>query len=296
MKFNYTIICLLLIFALAIGSCKKNKISKIPNLYKILDPESFLDNDILNPLNKDNVIFKPKKIFRYNYTYLDKQKNKLKSVILFKDECLTDSTIQCFDWANIQLDNKIKESIYPIDYIDLYVYQTNGNNSLSEEQTIIKYSYHNKFKGKILTSEQTGVVEDSSTIFLHPPRAYSFVITEFNPFPRVVFPLQIGKEWEGQITIPSTFLKKVKMEHLIKDEYISFDSFYKVVDTININVPYSEEKVFCYRISCKNKGNLGKTSLIFDFSEKYGFVKFDYQNIDSTRLILELNEIKFTSK
>jgi hypothetical protein len=165
-----------------------------------------------------------------------------------------------------------------------------GYNSLSKEQTLIKYDYYNRKNGKIFFGEQTGIAEDSNRIFIHPPREYAFIITEFCPFPRVEYPLYIGKEWTGSIFIEESMMRRAKwLED--SNSTTSFESEYKVLDTLRLDTPF-EDDIFCYRIFAKNTGELGESSLEVYFNPRYGFIKMDYENIDSSRLSFEMVDVK----
>ena len=50
-------------------------------------------------------------------------------------------------------------------------------------------------------------------------------------------------------------------------------------------------KLECYVIESEAKSNLGSTKLISYFNETYGFLKLDYTNIDSTKIVIEINEV-----
>ena len=258
-----------------------------PNWYNLEDSPSFLDNDLVNKNNSDNIIYKPKKEFIFEFQYFDSAGVQLFPGIKFDEKCVEDHTVNCVKWVNY-FEYKSLKSNHIIDFYKMSVYDSNGHMSMADHQTIIKYEYFNKQFGKILFSNQTGLIEDSTQVFLHPPRGYSFSILELNPFPMIKLPPVIGKEWESEIYIPNKMLTKISNEFGRDD--MSLSTVYEIIEKRIVNSSFGEIQV--YQIDAKNTGNDFETYLTAYYSEEYGFVELDYINYDKSKLFIKLVSTK----
>ena len=260
------------------------------NLYNMPTPEMLKDIGDDNNLNLDNKVFLSKREFIYSYKFINSNKNKI-CVVFLDQKCIDENRKDCINWS---LHNSIKgipDWQYPIKNIRLYVFSKKSNTSLSNSQTLIKYEYYNEI-GQVFFGERTGVVEDSTRVFLHQPRQYVFAITELNPFPEIRFPLTIGKEWKSITTIPPLMLETIKYDALNKTDFISRNLTYKVVDKTKIKSKLG--KITCFKIEANAEGTLKKTSMIAYFNDKFGFVKIIFNNLDGSVIILNLDSVKNT--
>ena len=144
--------------------------------------------------------------------------------------------------------------------------------TINDGQKTIRWNYYDSDFNKI-DEAITGLIENDSVLWLHPPRAKFFKILEINPFPEVRFhemswssDLNVGdqwgnerwKTWKGNLKIHSKYDYE-KQTGIIKSE----------ADT-----------------------EIGTTKLISEFNPTKGFTKFDYTNIDGSRILLELIELR----
>jgi|GEM_PF-1513501 len=251
------------------------------------EPEFFLDNDAINTLNEDNIIYEPGATYVYNVAFFDKNGHRQFSYVKYNPACRSDRKISCNTWVLADSTDTPPQYGIRIDKIFLTVYHSKGHSSLSNSQTIIKYDYYNSKKGKILIGEITGVIEDSAMIFLHPPRQHSLIMTEFSPFPIVKIPLYIGKEWSGAIDIPENMVKKAFPD---ASASMYFSSNYKVTDSTSIDQPFARH-IPCHIITAHNTGNAGNSELQFHFNPEYGFIRMKYVNIDDTQIQFTLENM-----
>ena len=247
--------------------------------YKVNEPVENLDNDVPNPLSRDNKVFLPGRTFVYNYTYL--KNNQPQTCVVTVDQSGKGGLIP---WK-LSPQPQYNELNHPVEQIKLRVCKTKAHTSLANEQTIIKYEYWNK-KGRILIPLPTGVVEDSSKIFLHPPRGYAFLMTEFNPFPIIKFPLKLGKTWKNENHIPPSMV-----EELIKINEVAVRTIqYKIDSKIILKTALGD--LVCYKVIASSKGEINEhpkeSKLQAFFNEEYGFVKLNYTNIDGSLLTFDL--------
>lgn len=220
----------------------------------------------LNLLNVDNKIFKSNRVFTYAYEI--ERNKKSHEYGIAKSDNISDSVDVYIDSIRKLFGRK---NVNYIDSLSLRVISTNGNTSLSESQTLIKYDY---FSGEeiLIADEVTGIVEDSSRIFLHPPRMYYFENLELCPFPQVYFPIVLGREWSGKLNIPENWFSYLPIR-----QALSVKCNYIVKEKKNINVLGNLEE--CYEIVGNGEIKaMNSSSAIFYFSEKYGFVKMVFKD------------------
>lgn len=112
----------------------------LPPFYNVQPPPSWEDTGAPNTENNaDNDIYRPGRVFTYQYRYLKGGKEYLVGV---------DAEHENFGKGTIpwKLVEKGTEDIgdYPIEHIDLIVYKTRTPMNILPEQTIIKYRFYNE--------------------------------------------------------------------------------------------------------------------------------------------------------
>ena len=152
-------------------------------------------------------------------------------------------------------------------------------------QTSISYQFMQN-NGEIFTMEVTGAIENEKNVWIHPPRSSFFEILELNPFPYIKEPLKIGNKWNWKLKIGDHWSDKRWLEWKGGIENIYE---YEIIDKKNIETKLGILK--CFVIKSKAKSRIGETQLLSYFNENYGFVKLDYNNIDGTKTILELEKV-----
>lgn len=265
-------------------SCKINESKSIElgtNIFNMSEPELFLDNNITNPNLEDNLIYLGGRSFIYSYKYT--QNGQVKYCYLEPSDSLNPP-------ASILADKPNGKSI-KIDEIKLSVYKGKGDISLAKTQTIIKYDYLSENR-RLSMGERTGVVENGTSIFLHPPRSHCFLPTGFYSFPNLKLPLSIGATWEAYFSVPShvkpriedTFFPKAKVPEGV-------DHYYNVEDTLTVKSNFGNLK--CFKIvgtGMVDERLFSKTTMLFN--EDYGFVELTFFNTaDSITLSLTLKKI-----
>jgi len=138
--------------------------------------------------------------------------------------------------------------------------------------------------------EKTGLIENSKNIWMHPPRMALFKILELNPFPYVKFPCEIGEEWIWKLTIGDMWGDErwKTWNGQIENNY-----FYKIVEKEKITTQFYEN-IDCWIIDATAKSELGETFLRSYFNEQIGFVKWEYINIDNSKIIFEIKKANDT--
>jgi len=139
-------------------------------------------------------------------------------------------------------------------------------------QKTIRWNYYNSDFKKI-TEEVTGLIENDSIIWLHPPRIKYFQILEINPFPEVRLH---EKEWSTDLKVREQWGNK---------------RWKTWKGNLNIISKYKFDKQKGKIVSEAHTG-IGTTKLISEFNIEKGFTKFEYTNINGSRILLELIEVR----
>lgn len=92
--------------------------------------------------------------------------------------------------------------------------------------------------------------------------------------------------------IPISYLRKAKLENISVTDPIHIDFAYEVTGEAQVSTPLG--LVTCTVIRAKETSKLGNTTSIFFFNQQYGVVDAIYENIDKSRLRLQL--ISFASR
>lgn len=260
------------------------------NLYDLDTPMEMMGDTGVPNINSKNTIFIPGRRFTYNYTLTKNRREYLFAVV--PGEMKRSDGTDVIDWVWLPVDSvPADRKVHPIKTVELAVYRNKkkGMAALPPEYTEIKYEYMNEGR-RILHGEPTTVAERSGDIFLHPPRSYGFVFTEFNPFPQVSLPLEHGKTWSRILTLPNTWFEKAKIKFDSTSEFSNVNLEYKVVGEENVFTKIGT--VTCKKIEATGETMLGNTFATFYFNEQWGFVKIAYRNVDGSELVLQLAKVK----
>lgn len=230
-------------------------------------------NKIDNTVKSNNNIYKPGSVFTFDYSYIDKNGNELFFII-------NEYGMWDFVEKNHSEGNIIKD--FKLIILDHNMYFKKP----SYYQTGISYIINKNN----LNPAKTGVIENENNIWLHPPREKLFKILQLNPYPYVKFPLEVGNTWNWKLQIGSGWGDKRWKEWsgIIVNEF-----HYRVVDKINVKTKIGT--LVCYVIESNGISELGTTRLISYFNEKYGFVKFEYTNIDNSKLEIVISKLQLPS-
>ncbi len=263
------ILAILLISILLILSFVYWRIST-QNLYNLTEPPFFLDSGSFNVLNQDNEIFKTGRSFVYQVSFFDSTNTRYFM-------CLEPK----LDGPSSRLMTFKKK--YCIDKVNLMVYKNKGETSLGDTQTIIKYDYYDA-NDRVFYGEKTGVIEDSSRIFLHPPRIHFFSYNQLNPFPYIKFPLEKNKYWELEFGIPQHTLEKIPW---LNNSSLRIN--YSFVSKDIYSGPMDIDSVYKYEAFGINEQI--KTRSVFYFNEKLGFVRMEFLTVEGIKIEMVLDKI-----
>ncbi len=126
----------------------------------------------------------------------------------------------------------------------------------------------------------TGIVENESNIWLHPPRSGSFRVLETCPFPYIKFPLSKGLKWEDQLIIGDQWSLGLWQGKML------FDITYEVTGKQQFkidNIMYD-----CWLIKSTANSEAGKSELTIVYHEDEGFMELTYETLKGQRIVLNL--------
>nr|WP_319999251.1 hypothetical protein [uncultured Draconibacterium sp.] len=134
---------------------------------------------------------------------------------------------------------------------------------------------------------QTGIVENNSNVWIHPPRSGFFAALETCPYPYVKLPIKIGKEWNDKMKIGDQWCNK-KWGVWNKKLLLAYD--YKITQKTKVKTDLGE--LDCFVIESTAKSEIGQSKLTSYFSEKYGFVRLDYELATGIKVNLWIDNLK----
>lgn len=229
-----------------------------------------------NFFNRDNKIYRPGREFLFSYTF---SKNGESSYCRIPERGDSDRKKWTF------VDPKNADSL-TIKFIGIKVLDGYGGlESLFPDysQTVIQQRYFSADES-LLVEGTTGLAENRANLWIHPFRAKMFSVTQLSPFPFVKFPLKIGKQWKWKLEdIQERWSdpRFVEYEGTLTGSYV-----YQITKRVRLKT--SIGKLDCYVIESKATNRVGSALLKGYFNRKFGFVRLEYTNIDSSILTIEL--------
>ena len=114
-----------------------------------------------------------------------------------------------------------------------------------------------------------------------------FRILEINPFPFIMAPYEIGNTWNWTLNNIASHWGDKKWKTW--EGVIESTCRYEITNQIWLQTNMGELE--CFEIQSSATSTLGKTYLTSYFNMDVGFVKLEYTNIDSTKVVLELIQV-----
>lgn len=222
----------------------------------------------------DNVIYIPGKKHVLVYQYIKEGKEYRFQSIGNKNWGL----LEC----NSATDSAAKTIVFD-------VYNDNSINPYAHNlgQSPLHFIYYNGMDKRLPIQGFTGLVENEKNIWMHPPREFLFQVLELNPFPYIKFPVIKGRKWKWKLTIGSQWGNPLWQEW---DGAIVNKYKYRIIDTdYRLQTAFGE--LSCAVVKSSARSRIGKTKATFFFHKTYGFVRFEYLNIDGSAIVLDLIEV-----
>ncbi len=161
--------------------------------------------------------------------------------------------------------------------IQLIVPEVDKSQKTNKNQTEIYYLFQPYFSGW----SATGVVENENNVWVHPPRSGFFSSLETCPFPYVKYPIVIGNEWKDKMKIGAQWSNE-KWGVWRKKLLLSYN--YKITQKTKIKTKIGALE--CFVIESTAESEIGESKLKSYFSEKYGFVRLEYEMVTGLKVNL----------
>jgi len=226
---------------------------------------------------EDNEIYKANYIFHYSIEYFDF--NGIQKYYKY----LNYSPILSERWDFVSKSDSVvieyRMKVLP----DLDIFDRRNKDY---DQSVIQYTFWQADGKEQPVSEKTGLVENKKNIWLHPPRTDLTTILQLNPFPCVRLPMKVGRIWRGYLKIGSGWGDErwITWEGKITNKFK-----YRISGKCTIETELGVLK--CYIVKSVAKSTLGKTYLTSYFNSHYGFVRYEYINIDGSQILINLKKV-----
>lgn len=129
--------------------------------------------------------------------------------------------------------------------------------------------------------QEEGIIENSESVWIHPFRSNQYLFTEVAPFPEIILPLEIGKEWDSNLSIG---------EGWGEWENTSGNCTYKVVEKSNYLI--DSAIIECWLITSNSEYSFGNSKLDYKFNEEFGFVEMNYKNYLNETLDIKMIRVE----
>lgn len=144
-------------------------------------------------------------------------------------------------------------------------------------------------KGKNRWQSYSGITENDTVVWIHPPRTGNYRKLELAPFPMIEYPIKIGNRWSWNLIVGGHYSVRGSAEWQ-RGTNESFDNDYQITKEKAFLTNFG--KIDCYEINSICSNRFANTELTAFYSPKYGFVKLQYFTIDNERMIMELVSVK----
>lgn len=224
-----------------------------------------------NDIDANNEIYKPGNVFIYDYEIIiDNETYKLttnKGMAARRE----------FELVAIDADS------IGVDKIHLIVRPVTDAERTNKNQTQISFLQEPLYD----SMSSTGVVENEFNVWIHPIRTGFFNALQTGPFPFVKYPLTIGSAWTDEMMIGQAWGGELwgEWEGQLLQNYA-----YTITEKATLQTTMGE--VDCYIIESIASSTVGTTVLKSYFSEKYGFVRMEYQLFNDLKVNLWLIDTK----
>lgn len=216
----------------------------------------------------NNRIYKLGSVFIYDYEIIKNDKKYKLKTNYGRDFSLTPIIT---DSIGVQ---KIHLTVNPLEI---------GEKRINSGQTQISYYQGPEF----LMSSSTGVVDNKDNVWIHPIRVGFFNALETCPFPYIKKPYKKGNQWKDKMIISENWSYKLWGDWSGK---LLLNYHHEIIGKEKLQTKFG--KIDCYVINSNAKSRIGETKLISYFSEKYGFVRLEYELVTGIKINFWLVDFK----
>tara|TARA_Y100001949_G_C15927854_1_gene304236 strand:+ start:233 stop:955 length:723 start_codon:yes stop_codon:yes gene_type:complete len=152
--------------------------------------------------------------------------------------------------------------------VTLSVLSLKKRKKTEKKETEIGFTFSNA-KNRL---EQTGIVENETNLWIHPPRTGAFKMLELYPYPYIK---HTTDSWEDMMIIGGHWIDSIDNK-----EKIRLDFHYENTENQAIETPLG--KLACTITEGQSIGLLGTYSLTSYYHPSYGFVRLKYHIAQNT--------------
>ncbi|NML66634.1 hypothetical protein HHL22_15615 [Hymenobacter sp. RP-2-7] len=128
-----------------------------------------------------------------------------------------------------------------------------------------------------------GVIENDSTLWLHPPRDGRYRILELSPFPYIKLPARQGQRWPWHLAVGSQWADP---KWAVWRGEIHVTYAYQTLGQQLLATPLGP--LTCWLVRAQASCPVGTSSLDSYYHPQLGFVRLAYRTLDGRRLTLSL--------
>ncbi len=217
----------------------------------------------------DNKLYKDGTIIKYQFKYFNNMGNEQYFVINDDNNWIITSSPENMNNVVSRVEMVVLPGLSPM-------IKLNPNYN----QTCIDFVTY-KMDGSVFTTSHTGMIENSKNIWIHPPRDGLFRILNLNPYPMLKYPIKTGDNWKWELSTSSYWSDPLWKEW---DGRIQWTHIYNVLEEGIFEI--AGNKIKCLIISAIGQSDLGRTELRSYYNKEYGFIKFEYTNVDGSKIHL----------
>ncbi|MDJ1485340.1 hypothetical protein QNI16_32915 [Cytophagaceae bacterium YF14B1] len=164
------------------------------------------------------------------------------------------------------------------DTITLQVFAEKLSNAPSQDK--ITWAYSDQ------VSVVTGMIQNDTMVWMHPPREGRYKLTELIPFPSIKLPIQTGKQWDYQLNVGEHYSDSTSLEW--KGD-LHFDQAYEIEGAKAFSSKFG--LIDCTVVKATGVCKYGKTQLYSLYNNWYGFVYLEGILLNGSSIEIELLDV-----
>ena len=151
------------------------------------------------------------------------------------------------------------------------------------EDSIRQWNTEYGYGPKAVLYGATGVIENDTMLWMHPPRAGKYRMLELSPFPYIKLPARAGQRWPWRLAVGSQWSSP---KWAVWQGNITIDYTYQTVSQQLLATPLGP--LTCWLVRARTSCPVGASTLDSYYHPQLGFVRLAYRTIDGRRLTLNL--------
>ena len=151
------------------------------------------------------------------------------------------------------------------------------------DDTIRQWSTEYSYGAKAVAFGSTGVLENDTALWLHPPRTGRYRMLELSPFPYIKLPARQGQRWPWSLAVGSQWADP---QWAVWRGEIFIKYSYQTVGQQLLATPLGP--LTCWLVRAQASCPVGTSLLDSYYHPQLGFVRLAYRTTDGRRLTLSL--------